>query len=177
LAVTKAQKQAMTKEYAEQLAKSQAVVLAYYRGMNVAGVTDLRRRLREVDGAFQIVKNTLFERALTEAGIPVQEGQLKGPLAVAYCFGDVRPITKVLLDLSKEYEALQIQGAYFGKSYVDAAGAQALATLPAREVILAQLLGTVQGPMSSLVSVIAAPMRELAQVLRARSEQGQAAAA
>jgi large subunit ribosomal protein L10 len=177
LAISKEKKQEMVAEYGQQLARCEAVLLAEYRGMTVSRVTALRRRLREVDGGFQIVKNTLFERALAEAGIPVEEGQLKGPIAVGYCFGDVRLVTKAFLDHAKEDDALQIRGAYLGKTYLDAAGAKSLAAMPPREVVLAQLLGTVQGPMSSLVSVIAAPLREVAQVLRARSEQGQEAAA
>ena len=177
MAISRDKKQEMVVDYGQQLAKSQAVILADYRGMTVSGITAVRRRLRDADGAFQVVKNTLFERALIEAGIPVQEGKLKGPVGVTYCFGDVRIVAKALLDLTKENEALRIQGAFFGKAYLDAAGAKSLATMPPREVVLAQLLGTVQGPMSSLVSVIAAPLRELVQVVKARSEQDQPAAA
>jgi len=177
LAISKEKKQEMVAEYGQQLARCEAVLLAEYRGMTVSRVTALRRKLREVDGGFQIVKNTLFERALAETGIPVEEGQLTGPIAVGYCFGDVRLVTKAFLDYAREDDSLKIRGAYLGKTYLDAAGAKSLADMPPREVVLAQLLGTVEGPMSSLVSVIAAPLREIAQVLRARSEQEQQAAA
>jgi large subunit ribosomal protein L10 len=177
LAVSKEKKQQMVSDYVDKMSHSQAMILADYRGLTVAALTDLRRQLREVDGAFQIVKNTLFERALEEIGIPAPAEPLEGPLAVSYCLGEVPPIAKVLVDLAATTEVLQIKGAIVGTSYLDAEGVKGLATLPPREILLAQLLGSVQGPMSSLVSTITAPLRELVQVLKARAEQGQEAAA
>jgi large subunit ribosomal protein L10 len=177
LAITKGKKLEMVADYSQNLAKSQVLILAEYRGMTVANVTALRRKLREVGGGLQVVKNTLFERALTEAGIPVEQGQLQGPIVVGYCFGTVPPVVRALLDFGKEADALKIRGAYFGKAYLGADAAKALVDLPSREVVLARLVGTVQAPMSSLLSVIQAPMREIVQVLKARSEQQQQAAA
>ena len=63
---------------------------------------DLRRRLREVDGVFQVVKNTLFARALEEAGIPFPTEHMEGPVAVGYCLGEVPPVAKTLVDFAKE---------------------------------------------------------------------------
>lgn len=177
MAIPKEKKPQMVADYLQKLSKSQATILADYRGMTVGSITELRVKLREVSSGFQVVKNTLFKRALDEAGIPASMEQLSGPIAVGYCYGDVQPVVKVLLDFAKDNEALQIRGAFFGKSFLDAEGAQALATLPPREVLLGELLGTLQGPMSSLVSTIAAPMRELVQVLKARADQGAQAAA
>jgi large subunit ribosomal protein L10 len=177
LAISKEKKQQMVSDYVDKMSHSQAMILADYRGLTVAALTDLRRQLREMNGVFQVVKNTLFERALEEAGIPAPAEPLEGPLAVGYCLGEVPPIAKALVDLAGATEVLQIKGAIVGTSYLDAEGVKGLATLPPREILLAQLLGSVQGPMSSLVSTITAPMRELVQVLKARAEQGQEAAA
>jgi large subunit ribosomal protein L10 len=177
LAISKEKKQQMVADYVDKMSHSQAMILADYRGLTVAALTDLRRQLREMNGAFQIVKNTLFARALEEAGIPAPGEPLAGPLAVGYCLGEVPPIAKALVDLAAATEVLQIKGAIVGSSYLDADGVRGLATLPPREILLAQLLGSVQGPMSSFVSTITAPMRELVQVLKARAEQGQEAAA
>ena len=84
---------------------------------------------------------------------------------------------ETLTDLAKDSESLEIKGAILGAKILDAKGVENLASLPPREILLAQLVGAVQGPMSSLVSTINAPLRELVQVLNARSEQDQEAAA
>jgi len=177
LAINRAQKEKMVADYVEKMSRSRALVLADYRGLSVADISELRIRLREVDGVFQVVKNTLFTRALEEAALPVPSEYLEGPIGVGYCLGDAPPAAKVLMDFAKEREFLKVRGAILGSAVVDADGVKALADLPPREVVLAQLLGVVQGPMSSLISTIQAPMRELVQVLKARSEQGQEAAA
>jgi large subunit ribosomal protein L10 len=176
LAITKEKKVAMVEDYAERVSNSQAMILTDFRGLSVAAASDLRRRLREVDGVFQVVKNTLYERTLREAGLPVPEEFLEGPVAVGYCMGEVPPVAKALVDFADEYKILKIKGAILGTSLLDANGVEGLADLPPREILLAQLVGAVQGPMASLVSTINGPMRELAQVLHARSEQGEAAA-
>jgi large subunit ribosomal protein L10 len=177
LAITKEKKREMVADYAAKMSASQAMILADYRGLTVADLTDLRQRLREVDGTFQVVKNTLFQRTLDEAGITLPAEELLGPIAVGYCQGEVPPVAKALADFAKETQNLRIKGAVLGADFLDAAGVTALAALPPREFLLAQLVGAVQGPMSSLASTLAAPLRELAQVLQARAEQGQEAAA
>jgi large subunit ribosomal protein L10 len=177
LAISKEKKQQMVADYVDNMSKSQAIILTDYRGLSVAQLVDLRRRLRDNNGGFQVIKNSLFKLALDRAGIAVATEGIDGTLAASYCFGEVPPVAKTLADFAKESELLQVRGGILGGQFLDAERVQALADLPPREVLLAQLLGTMQGPMSSLVSTITAPLRELAQVLRARSEQGQEAAA
>jgi large subunit ribosomal protein L10 len=177
LAISKDKKKELVADYLENLARSQAVIVAEYQGMTVATATTLRARLREVGGSFQIVKNTLFRKVLQQGGIPEPSALLKGPVAVCYCYGEVPAVVKALNDFARENDSLRIRGAIIGRSLVDAAGAKSLADLPPRAVVLAQLLGAVQGPMSSLAGLVAAPLREIARVLQARSEQGQQAAA
>jgi large subunit ribosomal protein L10 len=177
LAISKEQKREIVADYVDKMSRSQAMIVTDYRGLTVADITTLRRNLRDVDSVYQVIKNTLFERALAQAGIPAPTGELKGPLAVGFCLGEVPAVAKVLMDFAKESQILQIQGAILGDRFVGPEAVKDLADLPPREVLLAQLLGTLQGPMSTLVSTINAPMRELAQVLRARSEQGQEAEA
>jgi large subunit ribosomal protein L10 len=109
--------------------------------------------------------------------MPVPEEQFKGPTALGFITGDVPPVVKVFLDFAAENEALLIKGMIWGTTFIDAEGTKALVHLPSREVLLGQLLGAVQGPMTSLVGTITAPLRELVQVLAARGEQGDKAAA
>jgi large subunit ribosomal protein L10 len=178
LAISREQKEEMVADYLDKMSRSRTLILTDYRGLSVAQVTELRRNLREISGEFQVVKNSLFQRALEESGMVVPTEQLVGPLAVGYCFGDAPPVAKALTDFAKASDILAIKGAIIaGSSILGPEGVKGLADLPPREVVLAQLLGSVQGPMSSLASTIVAPLRELVQVLRARSEQDQEAAA
>ena len=177
MAITKEKKLKMVAGYLDTLSKSQALIFADYRGLTVAQMTDLRRRLREVGSGFLVVKNTLLTMALKQSGFPVPVEQLKGPAGMAYCLGEATPVAQLLRDFVRENEALKVTGALLGTLVLDATGVRALADLPPREVVLAQMLGAVQAPMSSLVGTINAPMRDLVQVLQARSEQDQKAAA
>jgi large subunit ribosomal protein L10 len=177
LAISREQKEKMVADYLDKMSRSQALLLTDYRGLTVVQISELRRNLRDMNSSFQVVKNTLFERALVETGVPVRTEPLQGPLAVAFCLGDPQPVAKALLGFAKETDILQIKGAILGTRFLGPEAVKDLAELAPREVILAQLLGMVQGPMSDLVGVIAAPLRELVQVLQARSEQGQQAAA
>ncbi len=177
MAISRAQKKKMVADYIEKMSRSGVLILTDYRGLSVAEVSDLRRRLREVDGVYQVIKNTLFTRALADAGLTIPTEYLEGPVAVGYCLGDAPPVAKVLTDFAKEKDSLKVRGAIMGTSVLDPEAVKSMADLPPRPILLAQLVGSVQGPMSSLVSTIQAPMRELAQVLHARSEQGQEAAA
>ena len=177
MTTTREQKEKMVADYLDRLSRSQAMILTDYRGLTVGQISELRRNLREIKGSFQVVKNTLFERVLEQAGIPVRTEPLQGPLAVAFCMGDPQSVAKALLGFAKETDILRIKGAILGTRFLGPEAVKDLAELPPREVILAQLLGTVQGPMSDLVGIITAPLRELVQVLQARSEQGQQTAA
>jgi len=172
LAISKEKKREIVADYEQRMSDSQALILTDYRGLSVADLTRLRRQLRDSDGRFQIVKNTLFERALQAAGLAVPAEQMEGPIAIGYCLTEVPPVAKVLVDFAQNTNALQIKGAVLGASFLDTEGVRSLAALPPREILLGQLVGAIQGPMRSLVSTLNAPMRDLAQVLRARSEQG-----
>lgn len=177
MAISREKKESMVADYVDKMSRSPIMILADYRGLSVSGITELRQRLREQNGVFHVVKNSLFALALQQSGIEVPPDRLDGPIAVGFIYGDSSPVAKTLLDFARETQILEVRGAILSGQFVGAEQVRALADLPPREVLLAQLLGTVQGPMSTLVSTITAPMRELAQVLRARSEQGQEAAA
>lgn len=177
MAISREKKEQMVQDYLDNMSKSRAMILADYRGLTVANITQLRQNLREVDGSFHVVKNTLFERALKEAGLPVPTEQMDGPIAIGFCYGDTPPVAKALVDFAKGLDVLEIKGAILGTDVIDAASVRGLADLPPRDVLRAQLIAAIEGPMSNLVNVLNAPMREIAQVLKARSEQDQEAAA
>ncbi len=172
MAISKERKKELVSDYVDKMKESEGIILTDYRGLTVANITELRRRMREAEGVYQVVKNTLFELALEKVGKSIPSDELEGPVAVGYCLGDTPPVAKVLVDFAKETQVLEIRGALLGTDYLGVDAVQSLADLPSREILLAQLVSAVQGPMSSLVNALNAPMRELAQVLQARSEQG-----
>lgn len=177
MAISRQQKEKMVADYVDKMSRSRVMILADYRGLTVSNMMDLRQRLREQNGGFQVIKNSLFALALTETGLPVPTDHLEGPLGVGFCFGEAPSVAKAMMDFARETQILEIKGAIMGTRFISPEQVRELAELPPREILLAQLLGTMQGPMSTLVSTITAPLREIAQVLQARSEQGQEAAA
>ena len=153
---TKAQKQEMVTTLAEQVAKSQTIYVTDFTGLNVAHITDLRRRLRAVGVEYVVVKNTLAKRALTES--KRQEGGLEehfaGPTALVLAGADPVSAAKVLTDFAKEFEKPAIKiGLVEGKP-ITSAQVKSLAALPSKQQLLAQLGGALQAPMAGFLGVL-----------------------
>lgn len=171
MAITRQQKEAYVAEYSEKLSRSQAAYLTDYRGLTVAEISDLRGRLRDgSDTELAVAKNTLLTLALQEVGLPVPEEQLQGPTAILFCYNDPITPAKVLTKYAKDNDKFTVKGGIVGERTVDLQEVQAMADLPSREEILATLIGAIQGPAQALFGTITAPLREVAQVLHARSE-------
>lgn len=179
MAVTRARKNEQLQALKEHIDQSQAVVVADYRGLTVAQLQKLRRQLRESGASFVIGKKTLMGLALQEMNRPTPTDALAGPVGFAFLGDDLAAGAKALRDFSKEAgEHFKILGGVLGASVIDAAGAAALADMPSREVQLGQLLGAIAAPMSSLVSLITGPHRDLIGLLQARiDKEGEAQAA
>ncbi|MFM9332366.1 50S ribosomal protein L10 [Paenibacillus mesotrionivorans] len=156
------QKQQMVNEVTAKLQESSCTVVADYRGLTVAQVTQLRKNLREAGVEFQVLKNTLVRRATAEANLTELDAVLTGPTAVAFGKDVVAP-AKVLADFAKKNDKLQIKGGVVEGRVVDAAQLKALADLPSRE-----------GLLSMLLSVLQAPMRNFALAVKAVSEKQEA---
>jgi large subunit ribosomal protein L10 len=176
LPLTRSEKTAVVDRMTARLKAADAVVVTDYRGLTVAQISKLRRELRTKGAEFHVVKNSLAQRALSAAGLEMPESLLDGPTAVALLFEDLSGPTKVLRDFAKETNILAIRGGLLSGQAVDAAGVNALADLPSREQLLAQLLGVLQAPQRQLVTVLNSPLRDLVGVLNAHAESGQEAA-
>jgi large subunit ribosomal protein L10 len=176
LAISKDKKVELVADYKEKLARSRGVVITGYRGLTVKDQEDLRKRLSDVQGVFQVVKNTLFERALEDAGLSVPGDVMAGPTALGYCLDDVPAVVKVLANVAKESEFLTLRGALLEGQFIAAQDVQALTELPSREVLLARLVGQMQAPIYGLVNVLAGTLRGLVTVLQARGSQLEGAA-
>ena len=170
------QKQAVVSEIAAQLAEAQAVMVAEYRGVNVAAVTGLRAKARQSGLTLRVLKNTLARRAI--AGTPFEKlgDKLVGPLLYGITADPVAG-AKVLAEFAKENEAFVIKAGVMTNSLMTEADIKALAMLPSREELLAMLLGTMQAPMAKLVRTLNEVPAGFARTLAALRDQKEKAAA
>lgn len=156
------EKQQLVSEVTAKLQESSCTVVADYRGLTVAQVTQLRKNLREAGVEFQVLKNTLVRRATAEANLSELDSVLTGPTAIAFGKDVVAP-AKVLSDFAKKNDKLQIKGGVVEGRVVDQAQIKALADMPSRE-----------GLLSMLLSVLQAPIRNFALAVKAVSEKQEA---
>ena len=165
-------KRAVVAELSELLARSTIAILTVPTGMTMADMTDLRRRLREVGVEFHVVKNTLARIASRQVGKDALDSLLSGPTAIVFGYGDEVEPARVLLDFSRAAKMdIRIKGGILHSRVLSAEQVRQLAYLPAREVLLAQLLGGLQAPLSRLVWVLKGNMVGLLNVLEARKGQ------
>jgi large subunit ribosomal protein L10 len=156
----------------ERIEGANALLLTEYRGLTVGEITELRRSLREVDASLAVIKNTLMQRAANDAGITELDELLAGPSAVAFVNGDdVVAVAKKLKDASKAFPALVIKGGYLDGSALDAAGANALAELESREVMLSKIAGMLKSEMSRAAAAFVAAQSQFLSLLEAYKEK------
>jgi large subunit ribosomal protein L10 len=135
--------------------KAQTMVLAEYRGTVVVGMTKLRADARSQGVYLRVIKNTLARRAVVGTSFEVAKDQMVGPLIYSFS-EDAVAAAKVVNDFAKGNEKFVIKGGAYNGKVLDQAGVQALANIPSKEVLLAQLLGLMQSPISRMARVLAA---------------------
>ena len=177
MAISRAKKQELIQEYVGQLNDSEAVIITAYRGLKVTQLEQLRRKIREADGSFAVVKNTLAQRALKEAGLPVADEMLIGPVGIGFCHHNVTGVAKAITDFSKQNELLLVKGGLIGHRVIDDAAVRSLANLPSLDILRAQLLGLINAPASQLAGVVAGGVRQLVNVFNAYAEKDKEAEA
>ncbi|WP_322508901.1 50S ribosomal protein L10 [Anaerolinea sp.] len=175
MAFTREQKSAIMQQYQEWVAKSQAMFLLEYTKMNQKDMDTLRAKVREAGGEIHVVKNTLFGKVLSEAGVDYGK-MLEKTTMVGFAFNDPPALAKVVNEAAKS-EVFAVKGGFLGKVSINAAQVKALADMPPLPVLRAQLLGVLLAPASKLVRTIAEPGRSIAGVIKAYSEKGQTASA
>ncbi len=171
MAITREKKETIVNEYVEKLRRSQAVIVSEYRGLSTKQMQGLRRDLRGAQSELAVSKNTLIARALVEVGLPAPEELLTGPVAVTFCYDEVSAPAKVLTKFAKDSKIMVLRGGLLGQSVFNEAGVQSLTELPSKDQLRAQVVGTLQSPMSGLVNVLAGTMRGMLNVLNARAAQ------
>jgi len=155
LSLNKSEKQTVVADVSAQVARSKTLALAEYRGLTVAHLDVLRRQARDKGVYLHVLKNTLARRAVAGTPFEVAAGDMVGPLIYGFS-EDAVAAAKVLSDFAKGNDKLVVKGgAHAGKS-LNADGVKALASIPSKEVLLSQLLGLMQSPVSRFARVLAA---------------------
>ncbi len=155
----------------ERFLSSKGLILVDFQGINVADVTDLRNRVREVGGYMEVVKNTLASRAAEPLECQELMEFFKGPTAVVSTEGDAVALAKVLSEFAKDNDNLNIKAGIIEGSFCTVDDVVKISTLPSKEVLLAKLLGTLQAPTAGFVRVLSGVMSGLVTVLNAIKEQ------
>ena len=155
MSLNRNEKAAVVTDVAAQVARSQTLALAEYRGLTVEHLNNLRRQARDKGVYLHVLKNTLARRAVAGTPFEVASESMVGPLIYGFS-EDAVAAAKVIADFAKGNDKLIVKaGAYAGKA-LDANGVKALAAIPTKEVLLAQLLGLMQSPVSRIARVLAA---------------------
>ncbi|MCC2596042.1 50S ribosomal protein L10 [Pusillimonas sp. MFBS29] len=174
MSLNRQEKAVVIEEVSAEVAKAQSVIIAEYRGLDVASITVLRKTARESGVYLRVLKNTLVRRAI--AGTPFEElaAQLTGPLMYAVSTDPVAA-AKVLSGFAKTNDKLAIKGGALPNSLLSQDGVKALATMPSREELLSKLMGTMQAPVTQFVRTLNEVPTKFARGLAAVRDQKEAA--
>jgi large subunit ribosomal protein L10 len=156
---------------ADLLRKASSTVVTDYRGLTVKQLEDLRRRLRAEGLDYVVVKNTLARRAANEAGIPAFADVLTGPVGLAVGYGELSAPARILNDYYRQNRVLPMVAGLVEGQVLDQAGVRTLATLPTRDVLLAQLAGSLQSPLTGLAGALNSIPSVFAATLEAYREK------
>ena len=166
-------KERIVGELAERLKSSPNLLVADYRGLSMPEIDELRTKLLETGARFSVVKNTLTRLAAEQAGVQALLELIDGPTAIAFidADGDPAAAAKILNDTARAHDVLVIRGGLLEGDTVGDAEVKRLATLPPTEVLRAQLAGAVAAPLTTIVGLFTAPLRDVVNVLDARIKQ------
>lgn len=171
----KAEKTALVAEIKDRFNAASGVIMADYRGLTVKRMQALRSQLREAGADLKVYKNTLTQIALRELALPSMDDMLEGPTVFVFATGDPVPAAKTLADFAKEAKVLELKGGFVDGTVIDAEQVKALASLPSREVLVAQVMGLLVSPVRGFMSMCNASVSAFARVVRAVADQKAAA--
>ncbi len=173
------EKVATVEEITTLFQESSAVLVTEYRGMRVKQLSELRRSLGTVGGEYRVFKNTLADIGAKNAGFDNLDALLVGPTALAFVKGDAVDVAKALRDFAKTNQNLIVKGGLLGNKVLNAAQTTALADMPPKKQVLAELAGLFAAPLSQMASLLAAPARDVAYAVQALIDKngGESAAA
>ena len=158
----------------QRLSGVKTVLLTEYRGLTVQQISELRKQLRAVSAEYKVVKNRLAKIAISASELDVLGPQLKGPVALVVSKDDPVAVAKAVSTFARTNQAFAVKGGYVDGQLVEPDGLKALAELPSKEALRAQLVGAISGPLTQLVGLLLAPQRELAYILAERGKNAPA---
>ena len=169
--MNRTEKEQVIGELHEKMAKAKAAIVAEPKGLTVAVVTDLRKKLRDNKVEYRVVKNTLAARAAKGTSLEPLAEKFVGPTAIVMSYDDVVVPAKLLVDVMKDRENFAIRTAVVQGKVIDAKGVQALAKMPGLQELRGQIAAMIAQPATKLARVLGTPGQQLARVLGARREQ------
>ncbi len=165
------EKVAVVEEIRMKVAEADATVLTEYRGLTVKDLANLRGALRDAGTEYKVFKNSLARRAVDGAGLGSVTSLFEGPVAIAFVRGDAAAAAKALRDFGRTNPALVLKGGLLGQRIITAAEIEALAELPSRDALLAQIAGTFQAPLVKAAGLFQAFTRNFAYGVKALIDQ------
>ena len=148
------QKAGVVSEIKERFENAKSVVAFDYRGLSVAEVTELRRKLRETGAEYKVYKNTLVTIAAKELGLDGIVEFLEGPVSIAFGYDDATAAARILNDFAKDHKKLELKAGVVEGVVYDKAKIEQLASIPSKEVLIAKLLGSIKSPLSNLAYLL-----------------------
>jgi len=170
VSLNRSEKEAVISDVTGLAAKAQTLVMAEYRGITVADMTRLRTTARNSGVTLSVLKNTLARRAVAGSAFEVVSDQMTGPLIYSFSV-DAVAAAKVVAEFAKTNDKLVIRGGAYGGKVLDINGVKQLASIPSKEVLLSQLLGLMQSPISRTARVLAALAEKRSEGAAAPAEQ------
>jgi large subunit ribosomal protein L10 len=168
-------KRKVVEDLKQKLAATKVVIVTDYKGLNVAQMTELRRKLSEADVEYQVVKNTLLTRASKDTEVELLADVFKGPSGIALSFEDPVAPAKILTQFAKDNKKLEIKAGVMNGKTMDLEAITALSKLPSREELLAQVLSAMNAVPTGFVQALADLPRRMVNVLNAIKDQKAAA--
>jgi large subunit ribosomal protein L10 len=165
------EKAGIVSDLSEKLNRSPFMLVTDYQRMKVDQFGELRNRLFPLGAEVRVVKNSFLKRAMKDSGLPDVGDQLTGQTAVVMGEADVAPVAKILKTFSAEFKIAALKIGVVDKSVLSSADVEALADLPPREVLLAQLLGLLLSPATQLARLLNEPGASLARLLQAKADK------
>ena len=170
------EKASIVSDLSEKLNRSPFLLVTDYKQMKVDQFGELRNRLAPAGAEVRVVKNSFLKRAMADSGMPDVGDKLTGQTAIVMGDKDVAPVAKILKLFAAEFKIAALKIGVIDKAVMSTADVEALAELPAREILLAQLLGLFQAPATRLVRVLNEPAAAFARLLKAKGDKEKSAA-
>lgn len=177
MAISKERKEELVAQYSQLIEDSDGIFLTEYKGLNVKKMEVLRGNVAEAEGAFHITKNTLLKIALEKTNQPVPEDVLQGQLATGFALNEAPTLAKAMVTFADKEDSLVIKGGIFSGQWLSVEEVEALAKMPSLDQLRGQLIGLLNAPAQSIVSVVTNGVRQVVNVIDAYAKSEEAAEA